>query len=356
MAFSSLVKSPRKPSDWFPGGAKGIGFRTTMRHRLGPFTIPWAAERVRKGLLKLEPDLIHAMRIAFEGIMTAAAYPKVPLIVSVWGNDFTLHASSTRAMSLLTQRALGRTDALHVDCERDLRLAYEWGMSRMRPTLVVPAAGGVRPEVFHPGETDMTELSEQVGDVLRNLPTEAPVVVNPRGFRAYVRNDTFFQSIPLILKNLPETIFLCPAMEGESQALEWVDQLGISTSVRLLPRLSPSEMAAVYRRAQVTVSVSEHDGTPNTLLEAMACGCLPVAGDLESIREWIEDDRNGLLIVPGNPDELSDAVIKALSDAELHATGVEHNLRLIVERRVTYPEVMARAEAFYRRIRGRIIA
>jgi glycosyltransferase involved in cell wall biosynthesis len=296
------------------------------------------------------------MRIPFEGIMTAAAYPKAPLIVSVWGNDFTLHASSTRAMGLLTQRALGRTDALHVDCERDLRLAYEWGMSRMRPTLVIPAAGGVRPEVFHPGETDMTELSDRVGDVLRNLPTETPVVVNPRGFRAYVRNDTFFQAIPLILKDHPKTIFLCPAMEGESQALDWVDQLGIGASVRLLSMLSPFEMAAVYRRAQVTVSVSEHDGTPNTLLEAMACGCFPVAGDLESIREWIENNRNGLLIDPGNPTELSDAVVKVLSVAEFHATGVEYNLNLIVERRVTYPEVMARAEAFYRRIRGKIIA
>lgn len=356
VAFSSLTKFPRRSSGWIPGGAKGIDFRTTMRHWLGPLTIPWAAERVRKGLLKLEPDLIHAMRIPFEGIVTAAAYPTAPLIVSVWGNDFTLHASSTRAMGLLTRRALGRTDALHVDCERDLRLAYEWGMSRMRPTLVVPAAGGVRPEIFHPGETDTTQLSDRVGNVLRDLPTDTPVVVNPRGFRAYVRNDTFFQAIPLILKDHPETIFLCPAMEGESQAGEWVDQLGISASVRLLPRLTPTEMAAVYRRAQVSVSASEHDGTPNTLLEAMACGCFPVVGDLESIREWIEDDLNGLLIDPGKPAELADAVIKALSDKALHSKVVEHNFHLIVERRVTYVEVMARVEAFYRRIRGRIVA
>lgn len=356
VAFSSLARFSERSSGQVPGGAKGIGFRTTMRHWLGPLTIPLAAERVRKGMLKLEPDLVHAMRIPFEGIMTAAAYPTAPLIVSVWGNDFTLHASSTRAMDLLTRRALGRTDALHVDCERDLRLAYEWGMSRRRPTLVVPAAGGVRPEVFHPGETDMAELSDRVGNVLRNLPTETPVVVNPRGFRAYVRNDTFFQAIPLVLKDHPDTIFLCPAMEGESRATEWVEKMRIGSSVRLLPRLTPSEMAAVYRRAQVTVSVSEHDGTPNTLLEAMACGVFPVAGDLESIREWVEDDLNGLLIDPGNPSELADAVVKALSDVTLRANGVEHNLRLITERRVTYAEVMARVEGFYRRIRGRTIA
>ena len=356
VAFSSLAKSTPRSSGWVPGGAKSIDLRTTIRHWLGPLTIPWAAERVRKRLLKLEPDLVHAMRIPFEGIMTAAAYPKAPLIVSVWGNDFTLHAPSTRAMDLLTRRTLGRTDALHVDCERDLRLAYEWGMSRVRPTLVVPGGGGVRPEVFRPGETDMTELSDRVGNVLRDLPTEIPIVVNPRGFRAYIRNDTFFQAIPSILKDHPDTIFLCPAMEGESSAVDWVDQLGISASVHLLPGLTPSEMAAVYRRSQVTVSISEHDGTPNTLLEAMACGCFPVAGDLESIREWIEDGLNGLLIDPGNPTELADAVGKALSDVALRSKGVEHNLNLIVERKVTYAEVMARVEAFYRRIRGRIIA
>jgi hypothetical protein len=44
------------------------------------------------------------------------------------------------------------------------------------------------------------------------------------------------------------------------------------------------------------VSPAIHDGTPNSLLEGMACGCFPVAGDLESIREWITHGQNGLLV------------------------------------------------------------
>jgi hypothetical protein len=36
-------------------------------------------------------------------------------------------------------------------------------------------------------------------------------------------------------------------------------------------------MAAAFRRARFRFT-STHDGTPNTLLEAMACGCTPVAG------------------------------------------------------------------------------
>lgn len=354
VAFSSLARFSKRSSGRVPGGAKGIGFRTMMRHWFGLLTIPWAAERVRGAILKVEPDLVHAMRIPFEGIMTTAAAPKPPLIVSVWGNDFTLHAPSTPTLGLLTRRTLAHTDALHVDCKRDLRLAYEWGMSRRRPTLVLPV-GGVRPQIFHPGENDRTELSDRIAEVLLSLPTEAPIVVNPRGFRAYVRNETFFQAIPLILKDHPDTIFLCPAMKGEPQAAEWVEQMRIGPSVRLLPRLSSSEMAAVYRRSQVTVSPSEHDGTPNTLLEAMACGCFPIAGDLESIREWIDDDLNGLLIDPGDSTELAGAVSRALSDETLRTKGIEHNYRLVAEK-ATYVEVMAKAEAFYRQIRGRMTA
>ena len=54
-------------------------------------------------------------------------------------------------------------------------------------------------------------------------------------------------------------------------------------------------MAGIFRRAQIVASPSIHDGTPNSLLEGIACGCFPIAGDLESIREWITPNENGLL-------------------------------------------------------------
>ncbi len=83
--------------------------------------------------------------------------------------------------------------------------------------------------------------------------------------------------------------------------MNWVKTLGIEKSVELLAPRPHAEMAEVYRSAQIIVSPSTHDGTPNTLLEGMACGCFPIAGDLESIREWITDGVNGLLVDPGDP-------------------------------------------------------
>ena len=138
-------------------------------------------------------------------------------------------------------------------------------------------------------------------------------------------------------------------MEGARGAEGWVSRLRLSKSVRLLPKLSANEMAEVYRRAQISVSPSEHDGTPNTLLESMACGCLPVAADLESIREWIQDGTNGLLVGTLNPAELADAVVKGLNHSDLieRARLLNHE---IITNRALRSDVMGRAEAFYQEI------
>jgi glycosyltransferase involved in cell wall biosynthesis len=299
----------------------------------------------------VQPDLVHAMRIPFEGMVASAVKSATPLLVSVWGNDFTLHAPATPMMTAHTQRTLERADGLHTDCRRDVRLARQLGFQTGRPDIVLPAGGGIKGQLFHPGEPDMDALTEPLASLMRSIPPDAPVVVNPRGFRAYVRNDTFFQSIPHILTQLPHTQFLCPAMAGEAQALRWIERLRIADSVHLLPMLLPVEMAAIYQRAEVTVSVTEHDGTPNTLLEALACGCFPVVGDIESLREWIEDGKNGLLIDPADPGALAGAVIQALSRKDLREKSRQSNLAMIAER-AEYTGVMAKAANFYQELIG----
>jgi glycosyltransferase involved in cell wall biosynthesis len=104
-------------------------------------------------------------------------------------------------------------------------------------------------------------------------------------------------------------------------------------------------MAELFRRCQVAVSPSTHDGTPNTLLEAMACGCFPVAGDIESLREWIDPGENGLLVDPQNAHFLAEAILQALRDADLRLRAREHNTRLVAER-AEYRQVMGEAEKF----------
>lgn len=315
---------------------RGVGWRTRLRQWLGPVTLPAAARRLRSLIAALQPDLVHAMRIPYEGMLTALAAPPLPWLVSVWGNDFTLHARANPWMAWLTRRVLREAHALHTDCRRDARLALAWGYREGAPCLVAPGSGGIRREIFFPTEV----LSE---------PLEPPVVINPRGVRAYVRTEVFFQAARLIARRLPRVQFVCPAMADEALAAYWVTKLGLQDAVQLLPILSPQEMAGWFRRAAVAVSPSLHDGTPNTLLEAMACGAFPVAGDIPSLREWITPGWNGLLFNPTDPNELAQAVLLALEQETLRQRARAWNQQLVAEH-ADFRQVMPRAEAFYQQL------
>lgn len=343
VAFSSLkpgmVGEPalRGPANRF-WGASGLRLRTLVRRWLAPITLPTAASRLRKIVEEVRPDLVHAMRIPFEGMVAAEALGNEgspPLVVSVWGNDFTLHAPSTPWMARQTRRCLTRTQGLHVDCRRDLRLAHEWGYPDWGPAIVAPGNGGVKTGLFYPpGEAS---------------PERELTLINPRGFRAYVRNDTFFEALPPIVERWPQIKVLCPEMAGESQAIRWVQGLGLQKNVELLPKLGRPEMAEAFRKAMISVSPTTHDGTPNTLLEAMACGCFPIAGDLESVQEWITPGTNGLLVDPGDPGSIGDAITRAIVDSRLRSIALEVNKRLIADR-AENQMVMRMAEEFYKTI------
>ena len=331
VAFSSAKKATSHPST---ASSRGLRLRTVIRQWLGPWTIRRAAPRLRAFIEQVNPDLIHAMRIPYEGMLAADAYKGIPLIISIWGNDFTLHAPSTPFMRHYTHWTMQVADALHADCQRDLRLAGKWGFSSTKPTLVVPGNGGIRTDVFYPPQK----------------PVERPIVLNPRGIRAYVRNDVFFKAIPLVLKNYPNAKFICASMAGELQARHWIQKLNIAHAVELLPPLPQARLAEVYRRAQVLVSPSVHDGTPNTLLEGMACGCFPIAGDLESIREWIMPNENGLLVNSNNAQSIADAILTALENKDLRGKAAGQNKQIIFSR-AEYHHCMARAEEFYNNVK-----
>ncbi|MDO8753948.1 MAG: glycosyltransferase family 4 protein [Anaerolineales bacterium] len=334
VAFSAAKKQTSRPGS---ASLRTLGLRTLFRQWFGPLTIPRSARKLRAFIREVKPDIVHAMRVPYEGMLTASAMKGVSrppkFIVSTWGNDFTLHAPSTPLMRYYTRMTMSKVDALHADTERDVRLAREWGLSGDKAALVVPGNGGVRSDVFYPPKE----------------PVKNPVIINPRGVRPYVRNDSFFKAIPLVLAKRSDARFVCSSMQGEAQVMGWIRELKIEHAVQLLPLVSHTEMGDIFRAAQIVVSPSVHDGTPNSLLEGMACGCFPVAGDLESIREWITHGQNGLLVDPKDPQSIADAILLGLEREDLRQDAAGLNAKMI-SARADYGVNMKRVGEFYEEV------
>jgi len=298
-----------------------------LRAYLAPLTLAKYRRRLADICAQAQPDLAHALRIPFEGMLTTDLPTSIPLAVSIWGNDLTLHARSSFLMAAQTRRTLRRADGLLADAARDTRLAAEWGLRDSSPRLVLPGNGGL--------DFDLIQASwaERQSHSPFDLPDGRPLVVNPRGFRpGSVHQDTFFKSIPLVLESVPDAFFVCTAMRGQPQAENWVNKLGLENHVLLLPYLPQSDLWRLFSRSQVYLSLSSHDGTPNTFLEAAACGCFPVAGDIESLREWISDGENGLLVNPLDAQAAANAVVRAIGDSQLRKQARERNQVLLAQR------------------------
>ena len=345
VAFSVAKKQTSRPGS---ASARTLGLRTLFRQWFGPLTIPRSAKKLRAFIREVKPDIVHAMRVPYEGMLTARALSgglgtpiaktlratRLPkFIASTWGNDFTLHAPSTPLMRYYTRLTMSKVNALHADVERDIRLAREWGLNESKATLLVPGNGGVRSDVFYQPKK----------------PVKIPVIINPRGVRPYVRNDSFFKAIPLVLAKRSDARFVCSSMQGEAQVLQWIRELKIEHAVQLLPLVSHTEMGEIFRGAQIVVSPSIHDGTPNSLLEGMACGCFPIAGDLESIREWITHGQNGLLVNPNDPQSIADAILLGLEREDLRQDAAGLNAKMIFAR-ADYGVNMKRVGEFYEEV------
>ena len=308
-----------------------------LRHWLGPWTVDRKKKEYLELLKQVKPDLVHALRIPYEGMLAGLTPAGIPVILSTWGNDLIYHAETTNAMAASTRRALLRANGLLSDTQRDLRLARSWSFNPAKPSLAVPGNGGI----------NLGEIEQATRGVGLSLPRQ---VINPRGFRSgSVRNDTFFKSIPLVLKRHPNTQFICPWMAGQPEALRWIENLHIFDNVTLMPMLSQSELWREFARSMVSVSVSVHDGTPNSLLEAMAVGCLPVCGDIESIREWITDGENGLLVDPADPTALANAILRGIEDESLRRIAANRNLEIILAR-AEVSAVRRQVAEFYARV------
>lgn len=114
--------------------------------------------------------------------------------------------------------------------------------------------------------------------------------------------------IPKLLKALEEKgISFTMEIAGEGAQEEWLREAcrpWVSNStVKFLGRLAPWDVRAACRRADVFVLLSDYEGLPMGLLEAMAEGCIPlVSRGLSGVEEVVQDGVSGICVSSDDPE------------------------------------------------------
>ncbi len=100
---------------------------------------------------------------------------------------------------------------------------------------------------------------------------------------------------------------------NEQELLTQISALGIEDSVTVIaPR---PDVAALMSASRIFVLPSIYEGFPNTLIEAMACGCACIATTAPgAMSEILEGGESGFLVQPSNVDELARAIRKVADE------------------------------------------
>jgi len=145
------------------------------------------------------------------------------------------------------------------------------------------------------------------------------------------------EAMPLIWKRIPEaTLTLVPVPMGKSggsprDAYATIFGNLINDSrVRVLDPISRTGLPEVYRSATVCVVPSLWEGFGYVAAEAMACGKAVVASRIGGLAEIVENGNSGVLVDPGKPVDLSEAIISLLNDPRRRAEISKSARRRIV--------------------------
>lgn len=127
------------------------------------------------------------------------------------------------------------------------------------------------------------------------------------------------RAVALLARDRP-AVRLELAGEGDAEAVSRLAaELGIADRVHPLGWCDEAARDALLERAAVFALPSRFEGSPMSLLEAMAAGCPVVASEVGGIPDIVRDGVNGLLVPHGDVEALAHALARVLDDPALAA-------------------------------------
>jgi glycosyltransferase involved in cell wall biosynthesis len=144
--------------------------------------------------------------------------------------------------------------------------------------------------------------------------SETPIVLYAGRFEeTQKRPGTLLKALAYV--NQKKRVFAILCGEGPQRLkLEKLShRLGLSAHIHFTGYLPAASIWALMKKAAAFVSLSAYEGCPNTVLEAMACGCPVILSNIQAHRE-ILDESCAVFVDPTNIQQVAKTLLKVLGD------------------------------------------
>jgi glycosyltransferase involved in cell wall biosynthesis len=228
------------------------------------------------------------------------------------------------AARLLGKRSIG---AIRNDVTSELRSngTMGWSQLHLPQHLIANSALGcqraigerIRPERVHL-VPNVVEVSERPRQSHPHKKSQIVILFAAR-LTEQKRPDRFIHALRKVADTRPDLDFK-GILAGDGPLRPRLEQLAgtLGLSPRYVEFLGElADLKTVYRQADLLVLTSQWEGTPNVLLEAMACGLPVVASRVGGVAELVKDGVNGFLVEADDIDSIARSILTLLEDSEL---------------------------------------
>jgi glycosyltransferase involved in cell wall biosynthesis len=152
--------------------------------------------------------------------------------------------------------------------------------------------------------------------------------------------DILAHAIPLVCKEVDNVMFTflgadCASNTSSSTRTElqlFLSSQGVDRFVEFHEPVPLLELPGWYNSAHIITVPSRYDTSPYVCQEAMSCGKAVIGSTAGGMPEYLDNGNAGMLIPPGDPRALADAIITLVKDPHLRLQLGEKARKRVVER------------------------
>lgn len=271
-----------------------------------------AFRRLVQLMRQVRPHIVHS-HTAKAGALArlAARLSKVPVIVHTYhGHVFHgyFSARQTRLFVAIERVLAGRTDCLLTVSETVRRELLGFDIGSPDRIRVMPL--GLDLDRFLGGESARGHLRAELG-----LAPDTPTVGIVARLVPIKAHEVFLEAAARLTRRVAGAVFVIVGDGERRAALEAeVQRHGLRGRVHFLGWRR--DLERIYADLDVVALSSRNEGSPVSLIEAMAAGRPVVSTRVGGVPDLIEDGRTGMLVAAGAPEALAEAIGALLANPD----------------------------------------
>lgn len=269
-------------------------------------------------------DLVYERNTMYRfGVAKACKRLGIPYVLYFEADDILEHDIMKKPITGLLRRQAGRAIRINLDAADRVicvseplkkHLVKKWNVPAEK-IIVFPNVADV--QRFRPDSDARHQIREFFGI------GAAPLILFVGNFYEWHDVGTLLKAFVEVLKKIPDARAMLVGDGAKRRAMEQLArELGIEQAVIFTGMVAHTDVPRYMAAADIAVvpyPLLDQDIwlSPLKLFEYMAAGNPIIASDVGQLSEWIDNERTGLLVRPGNIPSLAASIERLIRDPEL---------------------------------------